>query len=178
MLTYFNGKMQPFQQFYSGMANYESLQEGLAVLAEYLVGELKPSRVRTLAARVIAVHSLIEGGDFIETFSLLHSNFSLPPYLAYNVTMRAFRGGGYTKDAVYLKGLSHLLDYLRNGGDLDILYLGKIAQEDIPFVEELKWRKVLKERMLIPHYLKTEQSKVRLKTASQSVSVIDLIKGK
>ena len=177
MLTYFNGKMQPFQQFYSGMANYEPLQEGLAVLAEYLVGELKPSRMRTLAARVIAVHSLIEGGDFIETFRLLHSHFGFSPYLSYNVTMRAFRGGGYTKDAVYLKGLSYLLDYLRTGGDLDILYLGKIAQEDIPFVEELKWRKVLKERMLIPHYLKTEESKIRLKKVRQSVSVIDLIKG-
>ena len=178
MLTYFNGKTQPFQQFYSGMANYEPLQEGLAVLSEYLVGELKPSRLRTLAARVVAVHTLIEGGDFIEAFSLLHANFSFPPYLAYNITMRAFRGGGYTKDAVYLKGLSHLLDYLRNGGDLDILYLGKIAQEDIPFVEELKWRKVLKERMLIPHYLQTEQSKARLKKVRQSASVIDLIKGR
>ena len=178
MLTYFNGKAQPFHQFYTGMANYEPLQEGLAVFAEYLVGELKPSRVRTLAARVIAVHSLIEGGDFIETFRLLHADFSFSPYRAYNITMRAFRGGGFTKDAVYLKGLSHLLEYLGNGGDLDILYLGKIAQEDIPFVEELKWRKVLKERILIPHYLKTEQSKTRLKTARQCASVIDLIKGK
>ena len=178
MLTYFNGKVQPFHQFYTGMANYEPLQEGLAVLSEYLVGELKPSRVRTLAARVIAVHSLIEGGDFIETFRLLHANFSFSPYRAYNITMRAFRGGGFTKDAVYLKGLSHLLDYLGNGGDLDILYLGKIALEDIPFVEELKWRQVLKDRVLIPHYLKTEQSRIRLKTARQSTSVIDLIKGK
>ena len=176
MLTYFNGKAQPFQQFCTGMANYEPLQEGLAVLSEYLVGEMKPRRVRTLAARVIAVHSLIDGGDFIETFRLLQSDFNLSPYLAYNVTMRTFRGGGFTKDAVYLKGLAHLLDYLSHGGDLDILYLGKIAQEDIPFVEELKWRKVLKERMLIPHFLHTEQSQNRLEKARQGVSVLDLIK--
>ncbi len=178
MLTYFNGKLQPFQQFYTGMANYEPLQEGLAVFAEYLVGELKASRLRTLAARVVAVHALIEGGDFIETFRLLHTDFSISSHRAYNITMRAFRGGGFTKDAVYLKGLCDLLDYLGKGGDLDILYLGKIAQEDIPFVEELQWRKVIKERLLVPHYLKTEQSKIRLQAVRQSASVLDLIEGK
>src|SRR5690606_21379153 len=37
VLTYFNGKSQPFQQFYLGLAGYDGLQEGIAVLAEYLV---------------------------------------------------------------------------------------------------------------------------------------------
>ena len=176
MVTYFNGRQQPFQQFCTGMANYEPLQEGLAVLAEYLVGELKPSRVRTLAARVIAVHSVIDGADFIETFRLLQSGFNISPYMAYDITMRTLRGGGFTKDAIYLKGLAHLLDYLSREGDLDLLYLGKIAQEDIPFVEELKWRTVLKESLLIPHFLPTEQGQSRLKKARQGVSLIDLIK--
>ena len=36
------------------MAGYEELQEGLAVLAEYFAGEFTPSRLRTVAARVIA----------------------------------------------------------------------------------------------------------------------------
>ena len=40
VLTYYNGKAQPFRQLYSGLAGYESLQEGLAVLAEHLVGAL------------------------------------------------------------------------------------------------------------------------------------------
>ncbi len=178
MLTYFNGKRQPFQQFYTGMANYEPLQEGLAVLSEYLVGELQASRLRTLAARVVAVHALIRGDDFIETFILLHRGFSLSARRAFDITMRAYRGGGFTKDAVYLKGLCDLLDYLGKGGDLDILFLGKIAQEDIPFVEELQWRQVLKEGLLIPHYLKTEQSKMRLRALRNKASVLDLIKGK
>ena len=33
VLTYYNGKSQPFKQLYIGMANYELLQEGLAVLS-------------------------------------------------------------------------------------------------------------------------------------------------
>ncbi|MEW6981225.1 flavohemoglobin expression-modulating QEGLA motif protein [Colwelliaceae bacterium 6471] len=176
MVTYFNGKAQPFQQFHSGMANYESLQEGLAVLAEYLVGQLASSRMRNLAARVIAVNSLIAGADFIDTFNLLHQTFHIAPYRAYFIAMRVYRGGGFTKDAIYLKGLSQLFTYLGEGGDLDILYLGKIAQDDIAFVEELKWRKILKERCLIPHYLNTEQSQHRLNKVRQGHSIINLVK--
>ncbi len=177
IVTYLNGKAQPFHQFYSGMANYESLQEGIAVLAEYLVGGLKPQRLRGLAARVIAVHSLIKGADFVEVFRTLHLDFGFSSYLAYFITLRVFRGGGFTKDAVYLKGFSQLLDYLGKGGELEILYLGKIAQENIPFVEELRWRKVLKEGALTPHYLKTEQGKRLLKTVRNGMSVLDLIEG-
>lgn len=178
MLTYVNGKAQPFQQFHSGMAEYESLQEGLAVLAEYLVGKLQPSRLRTLAARVIAVDALIQGADFLEVFKLLHYDLDFAPDLAYQISMRVFRGGGFTKDAVYLKGLSKLLAYLAKGGELDILYLGKIALKHIPFVDELRWRKVIKQGLAIPHYLQTTQSKELLKQARQCHSVIDLIKAK
>jgi uncharacterized protein (TIGR02421 family) len=165
MLTYVNGKAQPFQQFHSGMADYESLQEGLAVLAEYLVGKLQPSRLRTLAARVIAVDALIQGADFLEVFKLLHNDLGFASNLAYQISMRVFRGGGFTKDAVYLKGLSELLAYLAKGGELKTLYLGKIALKHIPFVDELRWRKVIKEGMATPHYLQTIQGKQLLKQA-------------
>jgi uncharacterized protein (TIGR02421 family) len=178
MLTYVNGKSQPFQQFHSGMAEYESLQEGLAVLAEYLVGKLHPSRLSTLAARVIAVDALIQGADFLEVFKLLHNNLGFASSLAFQISMRVFRGGGFTKDAVYLKGLSELLTYLAKGGELETLYLGKIALKHIPFVDELRWRKVIKEGIATPHYLQTIQGKHLLKQARQCHSVIDLVKVK
>jgi uncharacterized protein (TIGR02421 family) len=178
MLTYVNGKAQPFQQFHSGMAEYESLQEGLAVLAEYLVEKLHPSRLRTLAARVIAVDSLIQGAGFLEVFKLLHNDLGFASNLAYQICMRVFRGGGFTKDAVYLKGLSELLAYLTKGGELEILYLGKIALKHIPFVDELRWRKVIKQGLAVPHYLQTTRGKDLLHQARQCHSVIDLIKVK
>ena len=47
LLTYYNGRLQPFQQLYSGLAGYEELQEGLAVLSEYLVDGLSAGRMQT-----------------------------------------------------------------------------------------------------------------------------------
>ena len=40
IVTYCNGKSQSLKQMYAGFAGYDGLQEGLAVLAEYLVGGL------------------------------------------------------------------------------------------------------------------------------------------
>ncbi len=45
ILTYFNGQAQPFQMLYTGLAGYEEMQEGLAVLSEYLVGGLSLPRL-------------------------------------------------------------------------------------------------------------------------------------
>ena len=44
LLTYYNGVAQPFRQLFTGLAGYDELQEGLAVLAEFLVGGVKPSQ--------------------------------------------------------------------------------------------------------------------------------------
>jgi uncharacterized protein (TIGR02421 family) len=176
LVTYFNGKSQPFHQLYSGMANYEPLQEALAVLAEYLVGGLTNNRLRILAARVIAVHSLIEGASFVEVVQYLHQQYDFPYHQAFIISTRVFRGGGFTKDAIYLKGLSQLLEYLADGGNLETLYLGKISLEDVPLVEELKWRKILKEGPLSPHFLKTEECIRRLKKVQQGLTVIELVK--
>src|SRR5690606_37349233 len=68
LLTYFNGRCQPFRQLSSGLARYEPLQEGLAVLAEYLTGGLSPTRQRTMAARVVAVHAMDNGARFVDVY--------------------------------------------------------------------------------------------------------------
>ncbi|NND89150.1 MAG: DUF1704 domain-containing protein, partial [Flavobacteriaceae bacterium] len=94
ILTYCNGKSQPLKQMYAGFAGYDELQEGLAVLAEYLVGGLTVNRLRLLAARVIAAHSLVMGATFIETFKLLKEEHHFPDRTAYYITMRIYRGGG------------------------------------------------------------------------------------
>src|SRR5690606_7710937 len=73
VLTYVNGSAQPLEQLALGLAGYDEFQEGLAVLSEYLVGGLDRLRMRLLAARVIAAHSVEEGATFIDTFRLLTS---------------------------------------------------------------------------------------------------------
>lgn len=175
LLTYFNGAAQPFRQLRSGLAGYEELQEGLATFSEYLAGGLTAGRLRLLAARVVAVGGLLDGAGFTETFRLLHETFDLPPRSAFLAAMRVFRGGGLTKDAIYLRGLRDLLEYVCGDGDLPHLLIGKIAFDHIPVVEELRERKVVREAPVLPRYLKSEEAQQRLQTARHGVPIIQLI---
>ncbi|MBX3438606.1 MAG: DUF1704 domain-containing protein [Planctomycetaceae bacterium] len=152
LLTYFNGRCQPVRQLYAGLAGYESLQEGLAVLAEHLCGGLSTSRLRTLAGRVMAVRSLTEGAVFCETFQLLLEEFGFAARQAFVTALRAHRAGGLTKDAVYLRGLRDLLRYLQSGHDIEPLYVGKIGLHHVPYVQELRRRGILDAPALTPRF--------------------------
>lgn len=162
LVTYYNGKAQPFQQLKIGLAGSEALQEGLAVFAEYLVGGLTCNRIRTIAARVVAVQALIEGQSFIQTFSLLVEQYDFAARFAFNITLRVYRGGGFTKDAVYLRGIHDLMVYLGNGGELEVLFMGKIALHHAPMIKELQHREILLPPVFWPRYLENSQTKQRL----------------
>ncbi len=174
-LTWFNGGQQPFRQLQVGLAGYEALQEGLAVLAEYLVGGLDLNRLRLLAGRVAAVHTIVSGADFVETFRELSKGWKFSERTAFLITMRVFRGGGFTKDAIYLRGLLELLDHLGKGGEIEPLLIGKFALEHLPFIEELRWRRILEPPSLRPHYLETEEAKRRLARLRENPSLQTLI---
>jgi uncharacterized protein (TIGR02421 family) len=175
VLTYYNGKAQPFRQLYSGLAGYESLQEGLAVLAEYLVGGLSRPRIRLLAARVLAAGLLINGASFVDTFRELNGRYGFERRTAFMITMRIYRGGGLTKDAIYLHGLNQMLDYLGKGGKLPPLFIGKVAAEHVPIIRELQWRNVLRDPSLTPRYMEKPEALARLDELRQGMRVIDLI---
>jgi uncharacterized protein (TIGR02421 family) len=175
VLTYYNGKAQPLKQLYTGFADYDELQEGLAVLSEYLTGGLTHGRLRLLAARVIAGHSLTEGADFCGTFHELCNDYGFELGTAFDVTARIHQGGGCTKDIIYLRGLIKLLDFLKHGGELEPLFVGKIAQKHIPFMEELHLRHILKPIPLYPRYLKCEYAIQRLDNVKKGLSVYDLV---
>ncbi len=170
VLTFVNGTAQPLKLLARGLPGYEELQEGLAVLAEYLAGGLTRSRLRLLAARVVAVKSLTAGADFVQVFRLLRDTHGFSARAAFNVTLRVFRGGGFTKDAVYLRGLRFVLRYLHArqqqkqerdpGGydDVTSLWAGKLGTEHLPLVEELRWRGVLRPPPLLPRYLEEDSA--------------------
>jgi uncharacterized protein (TIGR02421 family) len=157
------------------MANYEPLQEGLAVLAEYLVGGMSRPRLRLLAARVMAVEQIHRGADFIETFRTLHDDYDFSQQEAFTITMRVYRGGGYTKDAVYLRGLLFVMQQMDAGRELEDLLLGKISQEQLPLVDELRWRKVLKNGPLRPRYLLLPQAQQRLQRLREGSTLLGLL---
>jgi uncharacterized protein (TIGR02421 family) len=176
VLTYHNGKAQKLRHLYTGFAGYDALQEGLAVLSEYLVGGLSKPRLRLLAARVVAAHSMIDGATFVECFRELDERYRFNRRIAFVITMRTYRGGGLTKDAVYLRGLGQILEYLASGGRLEPLFIGKIAVNHIPIVRELRWRGVLREPPLTPRYMTDSEALERLQYLKSGVSVIDLLK--
>jgi len=176
ILTYFNGRAQPFQMLYTGLAGYEEMQEGIAVLSEYLVDGLSLPRLRLLAGRVIAVRCLIDGASFIETFRILTETYAFTQRTAFTATMRTYRSGGLTKDAVYLRGLIGLLDYLKKGGAFEPLFVGKIAVEHIPIIQELQWRKVLKPAPLRPRYMENPSVEEKINALCREASVLGLIK--
>ncbi|SEN44857.1 conserved hypothetical protein [bacterium A37T11] len=153
VVTYYNGKAQPLKLFYIGVPGYEQLQEGLAVFAEYMTGGLSNDRLRILAARVLAVHHMVAGNSFANTFFMLTEHYLFKPEVAFHICMRVYRGGGLTKDAVYLKGLLHLIEYLKQGNDLGRLLIGKIRQDYLPIVEELIHRRLLVIAPIQPRYM-------------------------
>jgi uncharacterized protein (TIGR02421 family) len=177
IVTYVNGRAQPFRQLYVGLPGYDELQEGIAVLSEYLVGGFSRPRLRLLAARVVAVARMVEGADFVEVFRELDRAYDFAQRTAFTIAMRVFRGGGLTKDAVYLRGLAGLLTYLREGGALEPLLVGKLGAEHVPIIEELQWRKVLTPPPLRPRYLDDPDAGERLARIRNGVTVLDLVKG-
>ena len=175
VLTYWNGRAQPFKLLATGLAGHDELQEGLAVFVEYLVGGLTALRLRTLAARVEAVASLLDGASFVETFRLLRDGFGFSDRTSFLITMRVYRGGGLTKDAVYLRGLQSVIRYLAKGGRLDTLFVGKIATTHASVIEELQRRQVLEPPPFRPSYLDQPDSHYRIERIKDNPRPSDLV---
>lgn len=179
ILTYYNGQHQPFRQLHTGAAGYDELQEGIAVLAEYLVGGLSRPRLRLLAGRVLAADHVARGAEFVETFRMLHDNHSFSQRTAYTMAMRVYRGGGFTKDIVYLRGLCGVLARLAKGTPLIELLIGKFALHHLDLIEELVWRKVLIPARLRPTYLNDPKAQARLERIASCThpDILDLMTG-
>jgi uncharacterized protein (TIGR02421 family) len=175
LVTRYNGHQQPFRQLEVGLAGYDGLQEGLAVLAEYLVGGLSGTRMRILAARVVAARQMLDGASFVDTFRVLDRDYEFSQRTAYTMAMRIYRGGGLTKDAVYLRGLLQILRYLREGGDLEPLFVGKIASSHLPLIVELSHRQVIKPPALRPRYLELPDALRKLERLRSGMKVLELL---
>jgi uncharacterized protein (TIGR02421 family) len=135
MVTTMNGICHPLKIFSHGFPNYEETQEGLAVFSEYMSNSLTVRRLKELAYRVLAVDSLAKGYSFSKTFRLLHNQYDLDRERAFYITVRAHRGGGFTKDYLYLTGLKKVYNYYKEGKDLNVLLTGKIS---LPYIKSLK----------------------------------------
>lgn len=174
LVTRYNGLVQPLRLFGCGLAGYGTLQEGLAVLSEYLVGGLTRSRARVLAARVVAADAAASGGEFMDTFRLLMREHGFEKRGAFTIAMRVHRGGGHTKDHHYLLGLVELLRYLARGDPLDALFVGKVGLSHLDVVQELILRGILRLPVVKPRYTSDLGSMERL-GACRNMDVLEVL---
>lgn len=176
VVTYFNGGVQPLQMLQVGLPGYEETQEALAVFSEYVAGGLTHARMAQLGARVVAVEGLLDGGSFVDVFNLLRRRHKFPPRAAFRVVARVFRSGGLTKDAIYLRGIVGLLDYLAGGGELEPLFLGKLPVSCVPLIPHLRSLGLIKVPPLRPRWADEAAAQPRIDAARRGMSVTDLIK--
>lgn len=174
LVTQVNGAAQPMKTLGTGLAGYDATQEGLAVLAEIACGELTPSRLRQLAGRVLAVRSMLAETPFHETFAMLRDH-GFPKQSSFTTTMRVYRSGGLAKDACYLRGVLDLLDELREGRSLDVLFLGKFSLADAPRIRALADRGLLAPPRIRARWLDDEAMVARLARAAAVNSLAELL---
>jgi uncharacterized protein (TIGR02421 family) len=143
MVTTMNARMQPLKLLRIGTAMSTKTQEGLAVLSEYLSGNTTLRRLKELAARVVAVDMMVRGADFVETYRHLTTQVHLKPDDAWTLTTRVYRGGGFTKDHLYLQGFREVVTLWKSGADLSPLLIGKTSMAHYESLSELIQRGVL-----------------------------------
>ena len=136
MLTTINAKNHPLTIFSLGLTGNTHTQEGLALYSEYRSGSLTIERLQTIALRVIAVQYMLKQGDFVKTFHTLLNEFDLERNFAFTLTIRVYRGGGFTKDHLYLKGFRDVLN-LAKDNSIDNLLVGKIGALDFGITNEI-----------------------------------------
>ncbi|MGI8931762.1 MAG: flavohemoglobin expression-modulating QEGLA motif protein [Sphingomicrobium sp.] len=153
LLTWFNGSTQGLGIFRTGLAQYEGVQEGLGVFAEWAVGGLTTNRLRLLAGRVVAVDAMIDGADFVAAHRLLVREHGIGKRTAFGIVARVYRSGGFAEDAIYLRGFKAVTELVAAGVSLDPFWLGKIAPAHLPVIEELLQRELLHAPAFLPEFL-------------------------
>lgn len=131
-----------------------------------MAGALTLKRLKTLAYRVLAVDSLRKGYRFMETFKLLHFDYQLNKDDAFTISMRVHRGGGFTKDYLYLTGLQKIFNHYNEGNSLDTLLTGKVTLQHKAVIESM-----MTQGIVVPSLHKN----MAYKTNSNTNTTVDFI---
>ncbi|HNC96557.1 MAG TPA: DUF1704 domain-containing protein [Myxococcota bacterium] len=125
------GGLQPLRIFSAGLPGADVTEEGLAILAEERVGALSPR----FLWRQWLLHEAIfraETAGFREVYEWVAAQAGTS--VAWALCLRIKRGlaqpgkpGVYAKDCIYLRGYLGLRRWIAEGGDLRLLYVGKVG---------------------------------------------------
>jgi uncharacterized protein (TIGR02421 family) len=125
-----------------GMPGYLKTEEGLATIMEEDNNVLSEQTLRFYCARIIAVDMAMKK-SFYDIFKKMHEQYNLSRNNAYVIAKRAKRGlsdtslpGGLIRDHIYFEGREELKRFIKKGGDIRLLFAGKIGLKDLHLVEE------------------------------------------
>ncbi len=141
--TSINAANQPLKFLSLGLPKNTYTQEGLAIYAEFQCGGLTIERLKELGLRALAIESMVSGNDFKTTFTYLYETFNWNPNKLFYLVTRVYRGGGFTKDYLYLRGFRKILQMKERGVKLDNLFLGKTNHNYLGILNEMVDRKIL-----------------------------------
>ena len=148
-----NGYNQRLKIFAQGFPGSFLAEEGGALFLESMAGTLSYGSLRTYAGRVVAVKCFLDGLGFSEVFNYLRS-FDFSENESWAISLRVFRGGGITRDYIYLKGLLEMKKFIKKKEDLNTFFIGKIGLNDVQFVQALIDSKIILPPFYLPDILK------------------------
>lgn len=149
LVTTENSQLQRLKVFNLGLPVNTQTQEGLAILSEYLSGNISLKRLKKLALRVIIADMMCNGADFNECFKHLHQDWGIGTNDSFTITTRIFRGGGFTKDYLYLSGFVKILKLYHSDQDLSPLLIGKTSLEYYNTIQEM----IARDMVSTPRYM-------------------------
>lgn len=142
MVTTMNANVQPIKLFSMGMPVNTKTQEGLAIMSEYYSNTLTVNRLKELSLRVVGIESMINDNDFNITADMLMDDYGMEIEEAFYLTTRIYRGGGFTKDYLYLSGLKEVSTLMQDDG-YDDLMVGKTHHDYLYLINEMIDRKLI-----------------------------------
>ena len=155
ILTAENGKQQPYLLFNCGFADYLVTQEGLALYNVKRQG-LETNFDRIYKAALVKATAWAFQMSFAEVFIKL-LEIGLSQEKAFRVTLKLKRGltdtskkGSFTKDYLYFLGEREVERFVKEGGKLQDLYIGKFNIRDLPMIHKIEG---LKPPKFLPKWL-------------------------
>ena len=133
------------------------------------------TRMRLIAARVVAVDAMLKGAEFMDTYRLIRRDLGFSIAAAFGIATRVHRSGGLAKDAIYLEGFRAVVDYVASGASLAPFWLGKIARTDVPAIEELLQRGLVHAPTFLPEYLERPDVERRLTRLTAGIGLNQLL---
>jgi hypothetical protein len=141
LLTAENGLKQQYKLFNVGFANYLPTQEGLAIYNVCASDQTNSddANSNSLADAIYLATQM----SFSDLYKALRAK-KLTRHSALNIAIRVKRGltdtsipGALTKDYCYYSGKKIVQEFVKNGGDLSELYLGKFSIKDLPLIKQI-----------------------------------------